>query len=232
MTKKKKIILSISSFLLVLILYGWFFGIQTVCLIGLQFVDRSVVDTVPQPLDLSLLSPAVTTLETSNCSFSVPWTNCVGAEISEGSAMWNCEDSEVYIIYTNTRKLMESVCSDEEVEKFHSAIGYEFKSNMYFVTSADISFSDSNVKAVEIGCSLLCKAMGSASPLNGVYFFEYQDVKGFQEGNLLEGSMVSLSIFDRQGWEYQLVVAVSHESELSISQADINTIITTFSVEP
>ncbi|MBC8205619.1 MAG: hypothetical protein ISR85_02080 [Kiritimatiellales bacterium] len=232
MTKNKKIILSISSVLLVLILYGWFFGVQTLCLIGLRFVDRAFLDAVPQPLDLNLSSPAVTTLEASNCSFSVPWTNCVQTDMSGDSAMWTCADSQVYLIYHNSKEMLEPAVDEERLAELHGVMGYAFKSNVFFATSADLSFFDSREDAAKKNYLLICKMISSSGPLTDVYLFEHRDMKGFQEGAFSENSMVSLSVFDQEDWEHTLIVAVPSESELSITQADINTITTTFSVEP
>jgi len=232
MTKRKKIILSISSVLLVLILYGWFFGVQTVCLIGLKFVDRSVVDAVPQPLDMGPASPAVTLLKTSDFSFSVPWTNCVQKELSAESTYWFCAESNVYVFCHNMTRMAELAVSAETREELDSVAGYAFKSNTFFMTSAEVSLFDSRDDArMKVGM-LMCKMIGNTDALTGVYTFDYQDLKGFQRGTLSGNSMADLYLFDRQDREYQLLITVRKESPFVLTQSDINTIITTFSVEP
>jgi len=219
----------------VLILYGWFFGVQTVCLIGLRFVDRTVVDAVPQPLDLNSVSPPVTLLKASNCSFYVPWTNCVGTDLSAGAISWTCEGSGIYITYVNDREFLESLADNEDgikLDELRSVMGFAFRSNVLFTTSADVSLFDPRDDAKMKSYMLLCKMLASSGPLSGVYSLECQGLKGFQEGALSENSMVSLSVFAQEDWEHTLIVAVPSESEIAPSQQDINTIITTFSVEP
>lgn len=239
MTKKKKIILSLGGVLLALGLYGWFFGIQTFNLIALRlFVDREAMDTVPEPLLMKKISPSAACLEMPGYSFSVPWTNCVESSLSAGALMWNCADTNIYV-FCYDRAVMNQACveerdrnSDVRLEDLNSALSYKFVSNMYFMTSSDVSFFSSREDAKNEACQILCKMIGNTDVFSGMYVFQYKGVKGFQQGMLPEDRMVSLLIYDSQGGAWDLIVAASADSSVVLTQEDINTIITTFKVDP
>jgi len=74
MTQKKKVILSISSILLVLILYGWGFGLQTVCMIGTRHVLQDpVFNLIPEPMYVGPGADPVKFIKAYDYSFSILW---------------------------------------------------------------------------------------------------------------------------------------------------------------
>ncbi len=100
-------------------------------------------------------------------------------------------------------------------------------------TPKDISPFDSQLDALFKWTLLVLKeAMTSPQDIRGVSFFENGDIKGFQFGAPSIERAVRLSLFDQTDREILLIVAVSANSPVRLTQADINTIITTFSSKP
>lgn len=249
MTKKKKIILSIVAVVLALASYGYFFGVQTVCAISvrMQMMRQTQLDVVPKTMTLEPCSAPVTALEAFDYRFSVPWSDCSQNTAITG-VVWECSKSNFYII-----------CFSPEEKGFYSAflpdvssetaeyrkmmiemLGMEnvINTNFYIckkiweTTPRDISLFDSQFDAIFKWDLLVFKGMALLRDGHEASFLEYGDIKGMQFGNPSVDSTIQLSIFDQMDREIFLTVMVSTNTPIRLTQADINTIITTFSSNP
>lgn len=247
MTKKKKIILSIVAVVLALAAYGYFFGFQTVCAVSFRMMRKPQQDVVPKPMALEPCSDPVTVIKAFDYSFSVPWSDCSQYSAKTSSVVWKCSVSNFYFICSAPRASAYGLILSGTLGKYEkyrptveSLLGLDnvVNTNFYIckkvweVTPEDISPFDSK-DAVAAKCLLLVlKACGIQPGFRDAYFFEHGDIKGFQLGNLSGERFVELSIFDQKDREVRLVVSASTNSPVALTQADINTIITTFSSEP
>ncbi len=101
---------------------------------------------------------------------------------------------------------------------------------MWNVTPQSISLFDSRLEAKEKSGLLVLKAIVAPTNLTHVLSFDTGNVKGFQKGVPSADSDVLLTLFDR--FDREIKIAISRKASFPITQADINTIITTFSSKP
>lgn len=247
MTKKKKVVLSVVAVIFVLTVYDYFFGVQTAYMIGVRMNAKPQLDVVPVPLALNSRSEPVTDLKAFDYSFSVPWLDCsLNTAITSG-AFWACSGSNFSVVCFSPRAgAYGLILSDTlgEYEKYRPTVerllGLEnvVNTNFYIckkvweVTPLDVSLFDSKDTAAAKFLFLVLKAYGIPPGFRDVYFFEHDDIKGFQLGNLSGERFVELSIFDQMDRELCLIISASTNSPIPLTQADINTIITTFSSNP
>ena len=248
MKKKKKILLSIVAVVLTLVTYGYFFGYQTLCAVSFRMMRKPQQDVVPKPLTLKPCSEPVTVLKAFDYSFSVPWSDCSQHSAKTSSVVWTCSGSNFYVICSAPRAgAYGLILSDTLVGKYEkyrpaveSLLGLEnvVNTNFYIckkvweVTPEDISPFDSKDTVVAKCFLLALKAIGISPYFRDAYFFERGNIKGFQLGSPSVRQCVELSIFDQMDRELRLIVSVSTNSPVRLTQADINTIITTFSSKP
>ena len=247
MIKKKKISLSIVAVVLALVTYGHFFGFQTLCAVSFRMMRKPQQDVVPKPLTLEPCSEPVTDLKAFDYGFSVPWSDCSQYSAKTSTLVWTCSGSNFYVICSAPiAGVYGLILSDTlgKFEKYRSTVedllGLEnvVNTNFYIckkvweMTPRDISPFDSK-DTVAAKCFLLdLKAFGIPPGFRDVYFFERGNIKGFQLGAPSVWRCVELSIFDQKDRELSLIVATSTNSPVRLTQADINTIITTFSSKP
>ena len=247
MKKKKKLILSIVAVVLALATYGYFFGVQTVCAVSARIMRQPQQDVVPKPMTLEPCSEPVTDLKAFDYSFSVPWSDCSQNTAKTSSTVWTCSGSNFYVICFAPRAgaygliLSDTLGSYEKYRPaIESLLGLEnvVNTNFYIckkvweVTPDDISPFDSKDTVVAKCFLLALKAIGISPYFRDAYFFERGNIKGFQLGSPSVRQCVELSIFDQNDRELRLIVAASSNSPVRPTQADINTIITTFSSNP
>jgi len=248
MTKKKKIILSISSFLLMLILYGWFFGLQTyMALFTRLYLNEPGYSMVPQPMEIDVSSDPAAVMKAFDYSFSVPWLSLSELYSSTSIVSRATANSNVVIsCFAPEEKMYSGMIRSVELDEndrqaFLNALGlvgvthtnYYLFSKMWNTTPQDISFFEPRSETVIHALFLMCKAIASPSVTpSGVYCFETSRVKGVQVGDPFKDRRVHVSIFDCLDREVRITVGNRADSVNAVTQADINTIITTFAVDP
>jgi hypothetical protein len=248
MTKKKKIILSISSVLLVLILYGWFFGVRTFYVVGARcFLRQPALSIVPVPMDVKSSSEPVMVLNAYDVSFSVPWAELAESGSFTSMVWWTTSSSNISIIcfapeeglYSSMLTLGESGEDLPGSQTFLSEVdlgdvsdtNYYLCSRMWNTTPEDISFFDPLSELATDSMFLLLKGIGAPTGFSEMNSFQAGCVKGVQFADFSENGYVQLTLFDSLDREVRLIVR-SFTNSMVITQSDINTIITTFSVNP
>jgi hypothetical protein len=238
MTKKKKVILSIVAVVLAVFAYITFFGMQTLCVVWLKMFHHPMMDMVPKPLVLVPHSEPAQKLEAFGCSFSVPWAECTQKTLTTSTVWWVCAESNVYVFCDRLAAVSEAAAKDssanpEFVEKFFgtkSVGNYAVFAKMFSLTSEDVSIFDSKSEAATETAMLRAKSVGASS--HGLYGFEYEGIKGFQRGIPAVDEQADIYIFDQLDRSYRITIKTRTNSPVRLTQADINTIITTFSIEP
>ena len=247
MTKKKKILLSIVAVVLALAAYGYFFGVQTFWVISARMMRQPLQDVVPKPLKLEPCSEPVTALKAFDYSFSVPWSDCSQRADITSLVVWACSESNFHVVCFSPSVGVYSALlpepSSEDAEYRQAMIEFMGLRNIVYtnfhickkvweVTPEDISLFDSKREAMSKSFLLVLKTIGFPPEIRESYFFEHADIKGFQFGSPSIDSTVQLSIFDQMDRELRLIVSAFTNSPVPLTQADINTIITTFSSNP
>ena len=247
MKKKKKVILSIVAVVLALATYGYFFGFQTVCAVSFRMMRKPQQDVVPKPMALEPCSEPVINLKAFDYSFSVPWSDCSHYSAKTSSVVWTCSGSNFTVVCFSPRASAYGLILSGTLGKYEkyrptveSLLGLEnvVNTNFYIckkvweVTPEDISPFDSKDTAAAKCLLLVLKACGIPPGFRNAYFFERGNIKGFQLGSPVVSRSVELSIFDQMDREVRLIVSASTNSPIPLTQADINTIITTFSINP
>lgn len=247
MKKKHKVILSISGILLVLILSGVLLtqkaGAVYMVYTAHRLVREGCMDVVPQPLDLNVCNTNKTMiLQSKDVTFEVPWTDCLLTWTSS-PLRWVCSESNIVVLYSppetcivssivtplldnpQSRELLDL---DDVVEP-----NYYMASNAVYTVPSEISFFDPNRKVVKQFLQTMVKFALSCGANSGVYSFNCNDIKGFQIGKLGKDRFVELHIFDSNDGAHNLIVITGNNAPPDIlKQEDINTIITTFFVQP
>ena len=248
MTKKKKIILSISSLLLMLILYGWFFGFQThLALFTRFYLSEPGYSMTPQPIETDVSSDPASMVKAFDYGFSVPWTELSELYSSTSMVSWATQSTNIIVtcflpeVALYSGMIGSSEGDEERHRAFKSALGlkgvthtnYYLFSKMWNTTPQDISIFKPRSEAVIQAFFLMCKAIAAPSVTpGGIYCFETDHVKGVQVGDPSRDRSVHLSIFDRLDREIRVTIGHRSDSLRVVSQADINTIITTFTLAP
>ncbi len=207
------------------------------------------MDIVPKPMTVGLCAEPVTKLEAFDYRFSAPWADCSQATWMTATSivLWTCSGSNVQVVcFAPRESLYSSILPDgssENAEYRQSMIkwlGLENVARTNFhlfakaleVTPGDFSpFGPRRETAFKFMLFLM-KTVCMPSKAHEIYSFEHGDIKGIQFGNPSIDRRAQLYLFDRMEREVQLVVQVSTNSLVPLTQADINTIITTFSSEP
>ena len=249
MKKKKKIILSIVAVVLALAAYGYFFGVQTVCAVSARMMRQPGLDVVPKPMTLDSCSKSVTPLKAFDYSFSVPWSNCFQITEITSLVVWACSESNFcvtcfspiegsYISFPPDQSSEDAEYRQMMIEwlglglKNVANINFYICKKVWELTPGDISLFESKREVIAKSRLLLLKAVACGFlPWRDIYFFEHGDIKGLQFGNPAIGP-VQLSIFDQTDRDVCLTFFAFTNSPVPLTQADINTIITTFSSKP
>jgi len=204
-------------------------------------------DVVPKPMTPEPYSAPVTDLKAFDYSFSLPWSDCSQYSAKTSSLVWTCSASNFYIMCSAPKASAYGlILSDTlgEYEQYRptveSLLGLEgvVNTNFYIckkvweVTPEDISPFDSKDTVAAKCLLLVLKAIGISPWFRDAYFFERGNIKGFQLGSPSVSRCVELSIFDQTDREVRLIVSAFTNSSVRLTQADINTIITTFSSKP
>ena len=233
--------------MLALATYGYFFGAQTLCAVSARIMRQPQQDVVPKPMAVDSYSEPVTVLKAFDYSFSVPWSNCSQRTEITSLVVWACSESNFQVACLSPSVGVYSALlpepSSEDAEYRQAMIEFMGLRNIVYtnfhickkvweVTPEDISLFDSKREAMSKSFLLVLKTIGFPPGIRESYFFEHGDIKGFQFGNLSVDSSIQLSIFDQMDRELRLIVSVSTNSPVRLTQADINTIITTFSSKP
>lgn len=262
MTKKKKIILSIVAVVLALATYGYFFGVQTVCVVGTRlFFHNPVLNIVPEPMTVESCSAPAATIKAFDYSISVPWQDqdCEQSMNMTSFVVWSCSDSNIKVFaHQREEELLRSMVSNQKIgqedfEKGQNSIAehkaetlrylglsevedrnYHYAQALWNITPQDVTFSDSKSVTLAKSNLLLLKAISVPKGVRRVYSFEHEGIKGFQIGTVNENMLINLYIFDQADREYWIMIGCRTNSPpaVPLTQADINTIITTFSSKP
>jgi hypothetical protein len=249
MTKKKKIFLGIAAIFLILAGSFYVFRFQIGCLLYAQKAgwEAPLIKAIPQSMKIESGSAPVSTITAFDYSFSVPWPDCLPIYSGTSLVAWACSETNVTVAcFSPSEGLYSAILSNVSTENdgrsqvMREWFGLEGVVNTNFhlcaqaleVTPGDISLFDSNRELSGKWILLCMKAVIVPLNTSEVYSFEYNGIKGFQFGNPSVGKRIHLLLFDQMDREVQLAVGRRTNSSISITQADINTIITTFSINP
>jgi hypothetical protein len=197
-----------------------------------------MMDMVPKPLVLVPHSEPAQKLEAFGCSFSVPWADCIQNTLTTSTVWWVCAESNVYLFCDKLDAVSAAIVRDAKknpdfTEKFFgtkSVGNYAVFAKFFSLTSGAVSIFDSKSEAAAETAMLRVKSVGASS--HGLYGFEYEGIKGFQCGIPVVDEQADIYIFDQLVRSYRVTVKTRTSSPVRLTQADINTIITTFSIEP
>ena len=229
--------------------YKYFFGYQTSLSILVRQKREPWMDVVPKSMTVDLCTEPMTKLKAFDYKFEVPWPDCSQATWMTATSMvlWTCSGSNVQVVcWAPSEGLYSSIIPDassETAEYRQSMIkwlGLESVACTNFhlfakaleVTPGDFSPFGPRREASFKFLLFLLKTMSMPPKAYEIYSFEHGDVKGIQFGNPSIDRRTHLYLFDRMDREVQLVVQVGTNSPVRPTQADINTIITTFSSKP
>jgi hypothetical protein len=245
MTKKRKIILSIVAALLAVSAYGYFFGMQTGFAILVRQKRDPLMDIVPKPMTVGSCAEPVTKLEAFDYSFFVPWTDCSQPAwmIKTSFVAWACSGSNTTVaclVPEHHSPVFDARGKNPEYKQLMikglglenaASANFHIYEKMLKVTSGNFSPFDSKR---EIAVKYMLFLMKELYMPNSrvIYSFEHGDIKGFQFGNPSVDRIIRLSIFDQMDRRVELDIGMRTNSPVRPTQADINTIITTFSSNP
>lgn len=201
---------------------------------------------VPKPLKIESTAEPFATITAFDYSFSVPWSDCSPIYSGTSLVAWACLGTNIAVAcFPPSEGLYSAILSNVSTKNdgrrrvMMEWFGLEGVVNTNFhlcaqaleVTPRDISLFDSNRELSGKWILLCMKAVIVPLNTSEIYSFEYNGIKGFQFGNPSAGKRIHLLLFDQMDREVQLAVGRRTNSTASITQNDINTIITTFSVQ-
>ncbi|NOU36564.1 MAG: hypothetical protein HOO88_07325 [Kiritimatiellaceae bacterium] len=249
MKKRQKIGWGVVVIALAVVAYKYFFGYQTSFAILVRHNREPWMDIVPKPMAVGLYTEPVTKLKAFDYSFSVPWPDCSQPAwmVRTSLVAWACSGSNVTVVcFAPTEGLCSSIIPDtssESAEYRQAMIKWLGMENVTLtnshifakameVTPGDFSPFGPRREAAFKFMLFLIKTMCMSPKAHEIYSFDQGDIKGFQFGNPSIDRRVNLCLFDRMDREVEITIGTRTNSPVRLTQADINTIITTFSSEP
>lgn len=230
-----------------LVALGYFFRTQIALMAIARMKWKPQMDVIPKPMSVASCSVPATTFNAFDCRFSVPWSDCSQIRSTTSGVAWACSGTNVTLVCFAPRSgVYSSIFSDVSGEKSRYSLrqrellalknvenpNFYICKKVWEVTPRDISLFKSKGESADNFQFLVLKVCGISSDVRNAYFFEHGDVKGFQLGKVSSRRFIELSIFDQMDREIRLAVLCATNSPVPLTQSDINTIITTFSVSP
>ncbi len=239
MKNKKTIIIGLS---IIVIMYGFFFGLQTFAIIFWRNAKSEHPELYVLPKQLQLSSnfqSAGTQLSYFGYKFEVPWTEIEKEEIKNSAAIVSFKSGKGIIFF----KPGESVDFFEEFTKEMPGIidrlillfgkesiqsNYSFYQSILNATPEHLSVFMPRREAFKTFIRLVLKGMIVKSLEPSLYSFAHEKLRGFQFGNPNYAKKgVLIYAFDINDSEVEFSVFVTKDSDTSLSQVEVNTIIQT-----
>jgi hypothetical protein len=197
---------------------------------------------VPTPLRLVATEPQTgKTLSYFGYDFESPWTDVKRERKLESIAVVNFSGGQFISILdpahsTDELQMMKREATKRGVE-LRSVLGeeatrsrYALRSKILNLTPGDLRLFSPRQEMVANSVFLIMKKAWMARLKGGLYSFETNWLRGFQEGGPAQDDMVIIEAFDAQDHEIQVWIGSGHGASNRPSQADINRIL--YSLRP
>jgi hypothetical protein len=107
---------------------------------------------------------------------------------------------------------------------------YAMRSKILYLTPRDLRLFSSPQQMVANSILLNLKKIWTGAAKGGLYSFQTEWLRGFQEGGPAQNNVVTIYAFDKQDREIELFIGTEPHASGKLSQADINRIF--FSLRP
>lgn len=241
MPRWMRILVTLGIVVIVIGIYLWFFGVQTMCALTVRYYYRKLPDVARTPValsDLSISNVPHRKLSYFGYEFEIPWDDIdeqkdktVGSihvgYFHSGNAFWfsTFPPKEFVNGLMKTAKLdpqgFRQIYGDEAFQS-----DYSFQRKMLQITPREITPFVSRRQAVAGQALLLIKAISMPKADSGIFSIQTPDFQGFQFGNPQSRPFrITDELYSSDGGIDLIFFQKVDGSTASISQSEINRVI-------
>jgi hypothetical protein len=201
--------------------------------------DKPELWIVPMPLtDLSVAQSTGETFSYLGYEFESPWAGVKSEKKYESIAIVYFSDGGFISIAkgpdlirtmqedaTKRRRTIKDVFGAEAT---HS--NYALRSTILHLTPRDLRLFSSPREMVANSVLLMLKPMSVTTAKSGLYSFQTERLRGFEEGTPGQANPVKIDALDEKDCEMDLLIGTQPHTSGTVSQADINRVL--FSLRP
>jgi hypothetical protein len=197
---------------------------------------------VPRPLaDVSIEQTAGKTFTFYGYQFEVPWTEVKREEHLESIELLYFSNGFALMLHNpaqsvNQLRVLTSEGTENEAvlkrifgeEATHS--NYALRSKILNLTPHDLQLSLSRQKMVSSSILLMLKPMWTGNLQGGLYSFQTEWLRGFQQGDPTRDKTVAIDAFDAHDHEIAFSIGRATDARQDLTQSELNRII--YSLHP
>ena len=197
---------------------------------------------VPRPLaDVSIEQTAGRNFTFYGYQFEVPWTDVKREEHLKSMELVYFSNNLYIMLHdpaqsVNQLKVLTSGGTENEAGlkrlfgEEATRPNYALRSKILNLTPSDLHLSLSRQKMVSSSVLLMLKPMWTGTPQGGLYSFQTEWLRGFQQGNPTRDKTVTIDAFDAHDNEIELSVGRAQGTSQDVTQSELNRII--YSLRP
>ncbi len=234
---------SLGGFVAVLLVYAWFFGVQTFFALQTRHMARQmpIVNSVPAELeDLSISTAQGKKLSFQGAEFEVPWDDLDEQKtriVGKWATVYFRSGRSILLCVGTPDTFINGLAKDKtpSPDVFAKVYGpqvlhsdYELYDALYKTTPSQITLTTPSNKAAGLGVALLVKAIAPPTTDWAIFHVQSKRTKGFQLGNpTRRPKKMCLDLFTEDA-EYEINITQDGAGQAPpISQAELNRIIQT-----
>jgi hypothetical protein len=226
--------------------YVWIYGRATflVWRMKKEAAENPMLAMVPVPLsDHSISTAPGTTVAEFGYQFEVPWK--MNEPKRENSlAIFESQSGEEIVIFWDPAKKQGFVRTMKDslgipIKDMAQLYGaqtiqssYDFDRALLNTTPSQLTYILPGKKVVRTAVLLMLKPLGTLDAQTGLYSFETDHLRGFQNGDPKKTKTVMVEVFDAQDHEFQFAFGNRSYPKGDLTQADINRFLQTLRPAP
>jgi hypothetical protein len=197
---------------------------------------------VPRPLaDVSIAQAAGRKFKFYGYQFEVPWTDVKHEEHLKSMELVYFSNGLVLMLRdpaqsVNQLKLLTREGTEKEAGlkrlfgEEATQSNYSLRSKVLNLTPRDLHLSISRQKMVSSSVLLMLKPMWTGTLPDGLYSFQTESLRGFQQGDPTRDKTVTINAFDAHDDEIELSIGRARGASQGVTQSELNRII--YSLRP
>lgn len=188
---------------------------------------------VPKPLELESRVPASGKIFCRfGFQFNSPWTD-VSSERKLNTIETLIFSTGQGLVIFDESKTFDALGAAHQPENnptdqvAKALFGYAFRSSVLNAIPADLHWFSSRQRMARSSTLITIKTLDAPNMKGGIYSFQTPWFRGFQIGSPSSDKQITLELFDPQNLKFKLLISSRRAADGSISQSDINQIIST-----
>jgi hypothetical protein len=186
---------------------------------------------VPKPLELESRVPVRGKIFCRfGFQFTSPWTD-VSSERNLKTVETLIFSSGEGLVIFDESKTFDALGTPQQAENNQTdqaaktLFGYAFRFKVLSATPADLHWFSSRQRMASSSTLLAMKSLDAPNMKGGIYSFHTPWFRGFQIGSPSSDKQITVELFDPQDLKFKLLISSRQAADGSISQSDINQII-------